>query len=182
MPSKFDSVMINCAKCGGIAGFKCYSKISGDDDPDLKAQVLNESLFVAKCVKCRCDIQVTQTLRYSDYSPGKNFFVYLCPKENFAESYDLIQSLPGLRSANGTKVYVVNTVEELQKIIISFDFGLTPPETHIDQSVDSAWKAEELNRQVDSVFESLACGELPHGLQSLTVKKRKAPWYKRWFV
>jgi len=181
MPAKFDSVMINCAKCGGIAGFKCYSKISGDDYPDLKAHVLDGSLFVANCVKCRGEIHVTQPLRYSDYSPGKNFFVYLCPKENLAESYDLIQSLPGLRSANGTKVYVVNTVDELQKIIVSFDFGLIPPETHIDQSVYSAWKTEELNRQVDSVFESLARGELPQGLRSLTAKKRKVPWYKRWF-
>ena len=181
MPAKFDGVMINCGKCGGVAGFKCYYKISGDDYPELKAQILDGSLFVANCVKCRSDIQVAQTLRYSDYSPGKNFFVYLCPKENLAESYAVIQSLPGLRSANGTKVYVVNTLDELQKVISSFDFGLIPPETHIDQSVDSARQGEAVTRQVDSVFESFARGELPPGLQSLAEKKRKLPWYKRWF-
>jgi len=181
MPAKFDSVLINCSQCGGVAGYKCYNKISGDDYPELKASVLDGSLFVATCVKCKKEIHVTQTLRYSDYSPEKHFFAYLCPKENLVESYQLIQTLPLLRE-NGTRVHVVSTVSELQQIIISYDYGLSPSETHIDQSVDAARQAEALNRQIGDFFSAMERGELSLGLRVIAEsKKKKLPWYKRWF-
>lgn len=179
MPSKFKDVSFACAKCGASISHRFWVKISADDDPKLKSQIMDTSLFSSVCVKCQTPVDVIQDLRYSDYSKGMNFFVYLCPKENLAQSYEFIQTLPMLRS-NGTKVHVVNTVSVLQTLIASYDLGLSPQETHIDQSVDSAKFAEGLNRQIDEFYASMQKGELPPGLQTLAMKK-KDPWYKRLF-
>ena len=154
MPSKFKDILLACGKCGASISHRFWVKISADDDPILKAQTMDSSLFSSFCVKCQTSFDVVQNLRYSDYSKGMSFFVYLCPEANLAQEYEFIQKLPMLRSY-GTKVHVVNTVAELQTLITAYDFGLSPQETHIDQSVDSAKFAEGLNQQIAEVFASM---------------------------
>jgi hypothetical protein len=169
-PANCSDIKINCEKCGQALTYRYWERISASGSPELKLKILDGTLFDVKCGVCGALVTVEQPLNYSDYSCGKNFFVLLCPRSIREASYEAIQMLPALRS-NGTRIHVVNTVEELQHLIVSYDYGLTPPETIIDQSVDSAKKAEALNSQIDAVFESLAKGELPPGIAEQSKKK-----------
>jgi hypothetical protein len=176
MAAKSKQASLSCGKCGSSVPFTFWYKISGDDYPELKLRVMDGSLFSTQCGVCKTSISVVQDLRYSDYSTNKNFFTYLCPKEDLQKSYEFIQSLPMLRN-NGTRVHIVNTLAELQTIIASYDLGIHPPETFIDQSVDSARRTEDLNLQVEDFFGALLSGDVAKGLQQANKKKRcNAPW------
>lgn len=176
MPAKYDSATIVCGSCQKKAVYRVCVKVSGDDYPELKAQVLDGSLFAVQCQQCHGTFHLAYPFRYSDYS--KHFFAFLCPKEQMQENYGIIQMMPSLR-ANGTRVHVAQTVEELQRLITSYDLGLSPPETHIDQSVDAAREAEALFQVIDASFARLDQRALQ--AQAAAEKAKKRPWYKRLF-
>jgi len=173
--AKSNQVSLKCENCHSSTPFTFWAKVSGDGYPDLKRKILDGSLFSTRCETCDTSINVSQDLRYSDYSTGKNFFVYLCPKEDLQKSYEFIQTLPMLRS-NGTRIHVVNTVPELQTIIASYDLGVQTNETFIDQSVDSAKMAEALNRKIDGVFAAFEKGQAAKDFQFASLQKDKPSW------
>ena len=178
MPSESNMEEWSCPKCQHKSPYQWWYKVSADENPELREQVLSGDLFVASCDGCGLRGQVLPEMRYVDY-PGK-FFVYLVQKEMVEQSSEFINHMPLLRRT-GTRIHVVHTVAELQSIILAYERGDQPPETEI--SVPEAAQAQfnEMNRKMAD-FEA-AMSDPTRGEETLRAmlrgNKRKAPGKKR---
>ena len=127
--------------------------MAGDDDPELKEQVLTGKLFSAACPKCGRSQRIVANMRYSDYGP-KNYFVYLIPEDMMEKERPFIESLGGLKQ-NGTRVHLAHTLSELQSIIKTYDSGLKYPESHIFQSKEARQASNALHTALDDMVEKM---------------------------
>lgn len=83
MPSKSTSVNIRCPKCQSILTGTCWEKVDGDANPELRANLLNGTLFQVKCTTCDHTFDVHTVFRYTEDSEG--LYIYLIPNPLLAQ-------------------------------------------------------------------------------------------------
>lgn len=160
MPSKFSTAKLSCPYCGTAFDYRHWTKISGDDYPELKEEILSGAIFQAVCPKCNRGHKVIANMRYSDYSRLRNFFVYLVPEDMMEKERQFIESLGGLKK-NGTRIHLAHSPSELQSIIKTYDSGLKYPESHIFQSAQGVAKSHQIHGALDQMVSELKTSTKP---------------------
>jgi hypothetical protein len=153
MPSESKMEEWSCPKCQKRSQYQYWFKVSADESPALREQVLSGDFFEVNCEGCGLRGQVMPEMRYVDY-PGK-FLVYLVQLKMLEQSSEFINTLPLLRRF-GTRIHVVHTVADLQSIILAYERGNQPPETEI--AVPEAAKAQfnDMNRRMAELEEAMS--------------------------
>lgn len=106
---------IICPQCGESQKYKLYTSISVQDNPELKEQVMLETLFDWRCRRCNYFAQMAYPFVFTDTQNG--YVICFSPGGN-AESVE-----PTGEFAHMRKRFVKNLAEMKEKIHI-FDAGL----------------------------------------------------------
>ncbi len=119
--SMLTSKDVSCPHCGAVVKTQMAEGINAGENPDLKARVLDETLFDWKCPECGYEAQLIYPCLYHDKS--KNFMIYVVPNGcNCAlQSVDVSEAFPQL---DGVTKRVVSTLTGLKEKILIFEAGL----------------------------------------------------------
>lgn len=110
-----------CCKCGGSNNLKIYRSINVSEDPELKARVMDGSLFVWKCPACgQANLARYETL-YHD--PEKKVMVWLIPTGELPES-EMAAVGNHARAMGDYTLRRVSDVGSLMEKVLIFEAGL----------------------------------------------------------
>ena len=143
--SHFDTLTMRCSACSAEFEAEVYSLVNVADDPDLKAAVMDGSLFVRRCPRCGAANLVRRAVLYHD--PAELLMISLTDGAAGAErtAREIFISTPGLAQYTGRLVDSVGDLIEKVKI---FDAGLDDAAMEICKYVTK----QELGREVPLKF------------------------------
>lgn len=120
MPTQM-SKDIGCPKCGAASRTQMWPGICAQDDPELRARALDETLFDWKCPGCGYSAQFVYPCLYHDRD--REFMIYLAPNGSGTEfqPVDVSEKFPQLAEV---KKRVVASPAELKEKILIFEAGL----------------------------------------------------------
>lgn len=112
---------VACPNCGAAVRTEMWPGIRAESDPQLRARVLDETLFDWKCPQCGCERRFLYPCLYHD--KGRGFMVYLAPNGSGSEfrPVDVSEKFPQLA---GVKKRVVASPAELKEKVLIFEAGL----------------------------------------------------------
>lgn len=112
---------VGCPKCGAALRTQMWPGICAQENPGLRARILDETIFDWKCPECGYSAQFVYPCLYHDRE--RKFMVYLVPdgSEKEFQPVDVGQKFPQL--APVTK-RVVSSPAELKEKILIFEAGL----------------------------------------------------------
>lgn len=112
---------VGCPKCGAAVRTLMWPGVCAQDNPELRARVLDETFFDWKCTECGYSAQFEYPCLYHDRERG--FMVYVAPSGSEREfrPVDVGEKFPQLA---GVKKRVVATPAELKEKILIFEAGL----------------------------------------------------------
>lgn len=121
MASKSIELQVQCPDCKKRQPVQYWLKISADENPELKRQLLNRNLFQYNCGFCGNKFSVRSDLRYLDVPLG--LYIYLHPEKPYTVDSDILQMLEFMKSV-GTpfhSVYEAHNLDELVRLILEHD-------------------------------------------------------------
>lgn len=112
---------VSCPHCGAAVKTPMWPGINAEENPELRARVLDETLFDWECPKCGYRAQFMYPCLYHD--PGRGFMVYAVPNGSGKEfqPVDIAEKFPQL---TGLKKRVVPTLAQLKEKVLIFEAGL----------------------------------------------------------
>ncbi len=112
---------VSCPHCGAAVKTQMWPGIGVDENPDLRALVVNETLFDWKCPACGYEAQLVYPCLYHD--KGRGFMVYVVPNGNDSElqSVDISEKFPQF---NTLTKRVVTALTGLKEKILILEAGL----------------------------------------------------------
>ena len=112
---------VSCPHCGAVVKTQMATGINAGENPDLRASVLDETLFDWECPDCGYQAQLVYPCLYHD--KVKNFMIYVVPNgcDCALESVDVSESFPQL---SGVTKRVVTSLIGLKEKILIFEAGL----------------------------------------------------------
>ncbi len=112
---------VSCPHCGAVIKTQMSTGINTSENPDLRARVLDETLFDWECPECGYKAQLVYPCLYHDKI--KNFMIYVVPNgcDCVLESVDVSEAFPQL---NGVTKRVVTSLTGLKEKILIFEAGL----------------------------------------------------------
>lgn len=111
---------VSCPQCGAAVQTKLWPGIDAAGHPELKARLLDETLFDWKCPECGYAARFLYPCLYHDTE--REFMVYLSPNgDGCSGEVDVKKEFPQLA---GLTKRVVSSPEELKEKILIFDSGL----------------------------------------------------------
>lgn len=105
---------IICPQCGESQKYKLFASINAKENPELKRQILDETLFDWRCRRCNYFAAMAYPFLYTD--PDQNYVVCVVP----AGSESAVEPTEAVKDY--TKRRVKNLAELKEKILI-FDSG-----------------------------------------------------------
>ena len=118
MPSKSQQVTAQCPKCDLDFCFTKWDKISASDDPHLKQQILDGSLFYVTCPSCGWTMNLSQDLRYTDLDKG--YYIYLFPARA-GELPEDMKNILDVMENGGIPTHVVDSPAALSSLIEAYE-------------------------------------------------------------
>ncbi len=112
---------VSCPHCGAAVKTQMWPGIDAQESPELRAHVLDETLFDWKCPGCGYEAQFVYPCLYHDRS--KKFMIYVVPNGNDCalQSVDVSGNFPQF---NGMMKRVVTSLSGLKEKILIFESGL----------------------------------------------------------
>jgi predicted RNA-binding Zn-ribbon protein involved in translation (DUF1610 family) len=110
---------ISCPQCGAAVKTELWPGVDAARNPELKARVLNETMFDWGCPECGYAARFLYPFLYHD--PERNFMVYLSPNGGCCEEAGLETEFPQL---HGVAKRLVTTPEALKEKVLIFEAGL----------------------------------------------------------
>jgi len=112
---------VSCPHCGAVVKTQMWPGINAEENPDLRALVLDETLFDWKCPGCGYEAQLVYPCLYHDKS--KKFMIYVVPNGNDCalQSVDISEDFPQF---NAMTKRVVTSLTGLKEKILIFEAGL----------------------------------------------------------
>jgi hypothetical protein len=112
---------VSCPHCSAVVKTQMWPGINAEENPDLRALVLNETLFDWKCPACGYEAQLVYPCLYHDKS--KKFMIYVVPNGNDCalQSVDVSEAFPQF---NEMTKRVVTSLTGLKEKILIFEAGL----------------------------------------------------------
>ena len=112
---------VSCPHCGAVVKTQMATGINAGENPELRARVLDETLFDWECPDCGYQAQLVYPCLYHD--KVKNFMIYVVPNgcDCALESVDVSESFPQL---SGVTKRVVTSLIGLKEKILIFEAGL----------------------------------------------------------
>ncbi|WP_411675759.1 CpXC domain-containing protein [Caproicibacter sp.] len=110
---------ISCPRCGAAVKTELWPGADAARNPELKARVLDESMFDWKCPECGYAARFLYPFLYHD--PERKFMVYLSPTGDGCEAVSMESEFPQL---TGVVKRLVTTPESLKEKILIFEAGL----------------------------------------------------------
>ena len=112
---------VSCPHCGAIVKTQMWPGINAEKSPELKALVLDETLFDWKCPACGYEAQLVYPCLYHDKS--KKFMIYVVPNGNDCtlQSVDVSEEFPQFHEITKR---VVTSLTGLKEKILIFEAGL----------------------------------------------------------
>ena len=143
--SRFDVLSMRCSACSSDFEAEVYSLVNVGDDPDLKASVMDGTLFVRRCPHCGAANLVRHPVLYHD--PSELLMIWLTDGAPASErtAREIFISTPGLEQYTGRLVDSVGDLVEKVKI---FDAGLDDAAMEVCKYVTK----QELGRDVQLKF------------------------------
>ncbi len=110
-----------CPHCGAAVKTQMWPGIDAQENPELRAHVLDETLFDWKCPGCGYEAQFVYPCLYHDRS--KKFMIYVVPNGNDCslQAVDVSGEFP---QYNGMMKRVVTSLAGLKEKILIFESGL----------------------------------------------------------
>ena len=106
---------IVCPACGQTQKLEMYTSVNAEENPELRRDILRESVFDWECRHCGYTAQMAYPMIYHD--PAHGFMVCLRPSGAVSKA----EAIPAVR---GLKKRSVKTPEELKEKILIFEAGL----------------------------------------------------------
>jgi rubredoxin len=110
---------ISCPQCGAAVKTELWPGVDAVRNPDLKARILDETMFDWKCPECGYAARFLYPFLYHD--PERKFMVYLSPNGDGCKESDIEAKFPQLA---GITKRLVSTPESLKEKILIFEAGL----------------------------------------------------------
>lgn len=111
---------VACPGCGAKVPTRMWSGINAEVNPNLRAQVLDETLFDWKCPHCGYEAKLAYPCLYHD--KGGRFMVYFLPKSpDPAKAAGIAGEFPQLR---GVRKRITGSLASLKEKILIFEDGL----------------------------------------------------------
>ncbi len=112
---------VGCPHCGAAVRTQMWPGICAQENPELRARVLDETMFDWKCPQCGYTAQFVYPCLYHDRD--RKFMVYVVPNGSGSEfrPVDVSEKFPQLA---GVRKRVVSTPAELKEKILIFEAGL----------------------------------------------------------
>jgi hypothetical protein len=112
---------VSCPHCGAAVKTQMYPGIGAEENPELRAIVLDETLFDWKCPACGYEAQLVYPCLYHD--KNLNYMVYVVPNGNdcAVASVDVEKEFPQFA---GMGKRVVSSLAGLKEKILIFEAGL----------------------------------------------------------
>lgn len=112
---------VSCPHCGAVIKTQMFTGINAGENPDLRARVLDETLYDWKCPDCSYEAQLVYPCLYHDKI--KNFMIYVVPNgcDCSLEPVAVSEAFPQL---NGVTKRVVTSLIGLKEKILIFEAGL----------------------------------------------------------
>ena len=109
-----------CPGCGARVAARMWTGINAEVNPNLRAQVLDETLFDWKCPQCGHEATLAYPCLYHD--KGRRFMVYVLPQEpDEQKAAGIAAQFPQLR---GVRKRVTGSLASLKEKILLFEDGL----------------------------------------------------------
>ena len=110
---------ISCPQCGAAVKTQLWPGVDAALNPELKARVLDETMFDWHCSECGYEARFLYPFLYHD--PERNFMVYLSPNGGGCEEADVDAQFPQLTDVAKR---LVTTPEALKEKVLIFEAGL----------------------------------------------------------
>lgn len=109
-----------CPGCGARVAARMWTGINAEVNPNLRAEVLDETLFDWKCPQCGHEATLAYPCLYHD--KGRRFMVYVLPQEpDEQKAAGIAAQFPQLR---GVRKRVTGSLASLKEKILLFEDGL----------------------------------------------------------
>ena len=139
--SKTSNIKITCPACNLRQDFVTWDTVNVLLNPEMKAKVLDKSVFNLTCVNCHTSALVQYPLLYHDQQ--KKYMIWLIPSEEDTKSPEIPQ---GPMLMPGYKLRIVKTINRLIEKIFIFNYELDDRVVEIIKNI--VWKAR-FRRQVE---------------------------------
>jgi len=113
--------LATCQKCGGQHNVAIYKSINTALDPDLKAAVLDGSLFLWECSHCGAQNLMAYECLYHD--PDQKFMIWMLP-QGMPEGPQTDAIMNQVRAMGDYRLRSVKNAGELMEKVLVFDAGL----------------------------------------------------------
>lgn len=112
---------VSCPRCGAEVETPMWPGINAEVNPNLRTQVLKETLFNWTCPSCRYVAQMAYPCLYHD--KGRKFMVYLIPNGSAEElsQLDVDKTFPQI---NCVRKRVVSSLAGMKEKILLFESGI----------------------------------------------------------
>lgn len=110
---------VGCPQCGAAVRTELWPGVNAAERPELRARVLDETLFDWRCPECGYRARFVYPFLYHD--PNRKFMVYLSPNGCGCDPVDVDKEFPQL---GGFLKRVVSSPEALKEKILIFEAGL----------------------------------------------------------
>ena len=109
-----------CPGCGARVAARMWTGINAEVNPNLRAEVLDETLFDWKCPQCGHEATLAYPCLYHD--KGRRFMVYVLPQEpDEQKAAGIAAQFPQLR---GVRKRVTGSLASMKEKILLFEDGL----------------------------------------------------------
>lgn len=116
--SKNMQKVVGCPSCGVLEPFIVHPSIIIPADKELRAQILDENLFLRRCGACGYEVHMVYSCLYQDKI--RKFMIYVQPEE---EDQAILEQIP-VTGLEHVRKRIVSTVEELKEKLLIFEAGL----------------------------------------------------------
>lgn len=112
---------VSCPHCGAAVKTQMWPGISAEESPEMREEILNETLFDWKCPECGYEARLVYPCLYHD--KDRKFMIYVVPNGNDCalQSVDISEAFPQFRELTKR---VVTTPTELKEKVLIFEAGM----------------------------------------------------------
>ncbi len=112
---------VSCPHCGAAVKTQMWPGIDAQENPELRAHILDETLFDWKCPACGYEAQFIYPCLYHDRT--LEYMIYVVPNGNDCalQSVNVGESFPQFNNMNKR---VVSSLAELKEKILIYEAGL----------------------------------------------------------
>ena len=157
---------IVCPNCGQTQKLELYTSINAEENPELRRDILRESVFDWECRHCGYTAQMAYPTIYHD--PERGFMVCLRPSGAVSKA----ETIPAVK---GLKKRSVKNPQELKEKILIFEAGLD------DTAVELVKNAivTVLKKNIEGNIHAYFCAAQGEELKfALFLKGRQDPVYQ----